>query len=58
MVVASACDVVLVGSLAATGVLMDALPLAVIAMLAGATLVFTLAMDSIKLLVFARLRID
>jgi ABC-type spermidine/putrescine transport system permease subunit II len=37
---------------------MDALPLAVIAMLAGATLVFTLAMDSIKLLVFARLRID
>ena len=58
MVLASACDVILVGTLAATGVLMEALPVALIATLAGATVLFTLAMDSIKLLVFARLRID
>ncbi len=37
---------------------MAALPLSLIGMLAAATIVFTLAMDSIKLAVFARLRID
>jgi len=58
MVLASACDLALMAGLAAGGVLMAALPLSVIAMLAGATLIFTLAMDTIKLAVFARLRID
>jgi len=58
MVLASACDLILMGGLAAAGVVMSALPVAVIALLAAATVVFTLAMDSIKLAVFARLRID
>jgi H+-transporting ATPase len=58
MALASACDVVLMGSLAAGGILMAALPLSIIGMLVAATIVFTLAMDSIKLAVFARLRID
>ena len=58
MVLASACDLILMGGLAAVGVVMSALPVAVIALLAAATVVFTLAMDSIKLAVFARLRID
>jgi H+-transporting ATPase len=58
MALASAGDVVLMAGLAAGGILMAALPLSIIAMLVGTTLVFTLAMDSIKLAVFARLRID
>jgi H+-transporting ATPase len=58
MMLASACDVIVVGFLAAGGVLMSPLPLKIIAMLVAATLLFTLAMDSIKLAVFARLRID
>ena len=58
MVLASICDLALMGSLAAFGILMSALPLWLIAALIGATLVFTLAMDQIKLAVFARLRID
>ncbi len=58
MVLAFACDLLLMGGLAAGGILMAALPLSVIGMLVATTLVFTLAMDSIKLAVFARLRID
>jgi H+-transporting ATPase len=58
MLVASLCDVLLVASLAAGGVLMNPLPIKLIAMLAATTIVFTLAMDSIKLAVYARLRID
>ena len=58
MAFASACDVTVVGCLAAFGVLMSPLPLSIIALLAAATLVFSLAMDTIKLAVFARLRID
>ncbi len=58
MVLASACDVVLMGGLAAAGVLMSSLPIWIIGLLAAATLMFTLAMDSIKISVFARLRID
>lgn len=58
MVLASFCDVVLMGSLAAAGFMMSALPLSIIGILIGTTLLFTLAMDSIKLAVFARLRID
>ncbi len=58
MVMASFCDVVLMGSLAAAGFMMSALPLPIIGILIGTTLLFTLAMDSIKLAVFARLRID
>jgi H+-transporting ATPase len=58
MVLASACDVVLMAGLAGGGVLMAPLPLSIIATLFATTLVFTLAMDPIKLAVFARLRID
>jgi H+-transporting ATPase len=58
MLLASLCDLVLVASLAAGGVLMSPLPIKVIAFLFVTTLVFTLAMDSIKLAVFARIRID
>lgn len=58
MAVASLCDVTLMGCFAAFGILMTALPLWVIGMLIGTTLAFTLAMDSIKLVVFGRLRID
>jgi H+-transporting ATPase len=54
----SICDVVLLGSLAAAGFMMSALPLSIIGILIGTTALFTLAMDSIKLAVFARLRID
>ncbi len=58
MALASACDVALMASLAAAGILMAALPLSIIGMLAATTIVFTLAMDSIKLAIFAHLRID
>jgi H+-transporting ATPase len=58
MLLVSICDVVLLGSLAAAGFLMSALPLSIIGILIGTTALFTLAMDSIKLAVFARLRID
>jgi hypothetical protein len=43
---------------AAFGILMTPLPLWIIGMLIGTTLVFTLAMDWIKLAVFSQLRID
>ena len=46
------------GSLAAFGIFMSSLPIWVIGLLLATTLVFTLAMDTIKLAVFARLRID
>ena len=58
MLLASLSDLIVVASLAAGGVLMSPLPIWVIAFLVATTLVFTLAMDSIKLAVFARLRID
>ena len=58
MALASLCDVTLMGAFATFGILMTSLPLWIIGMLVGTTLVFTLAMDSIKLAVFARLRID
>jgi hypothetical protein len=58
MLLASLCDVALVASLAAGGVLMNPLPISVIGLLLATTLVFTLAMDSIKLAVFARLQVD
>ena len=58
MLLASFCDVALVASLAAGGFLMSPLPLGLITALARTTLVFTLAMDFIKLADFARLQID
>jgi H+-transporting ATPase len=58
MLLASFCDVLLVAALATGGVMMSPLPIKVIALLAATTIVFTLAMDSIKLVVYARLRID
>jgi H+-transporting ATPase len=58
MAFASLCDVTLMAYFAAFGILMTPLPLWIIGMLIGTTLVFTLAMDWIKLAVFSRLRID
>ena len=58
LLAASLGDVLLVACLAAGGVLMNPLPVTVIAALAATTIAFTLAMDSIKLAVYARLRID
>jgi len=58
MLVASAADVSVVAFLAMGGVLMNRLPPEAIALLLGATLAFTLAMDQLKVAVFARLRID
>ena len=58
MALASACDVALMSCFAAFGILMSPLPVWIIGMLIATTLVFTLAMDTIKLAVFARLRID
>ena len=46
MLLASLCDVVVVATLAAGGVLMSPLPIRVIGLLAVTTLAFTLAMDS------------
>ena len=58
MLLASFCDLLLVAALAAGGVLMNPLPIKLIGSLAATTIFFTLAMDSIKLAVYARLRID
>jgi hypothetical protein len=58
MLLASITDLLVVACFAAGGLLMSPLPIWVIALLVATTLVFTLAMDSIKLAVFARLRID
>ncbi|HME86153.1 MAG TPA: HAD-IC family P-type ATPase [Roseiarcus sp.] len=58
MLLASLWDLIVVASLAAGGVLMSPLPIRVIGLLVMTTLAFTLAMDSLKLAVFARLRID
>ncbi len=58
MLIATACDLALVASFAAGGILMSPLPIRVIGFLIATTLVFTLAMDSIKLVVLARIRID
>jgi len=58
MMLTSTCDVILVSCLAVFGVLMSSLSISIILLLAGATIVFTLAMDSIKMLVLSHLRID
>jgi len=58
LMLASTCDVILVGTLAAGGILMSQLPITIILMLAGTTVLFTLAMDTIKLVVFSHLRVD
>ena len=58
MLLASVCDLLVVASLAAGGILMSPLPIWIVASLVATTVLFTLAMDSIKLAVFAHLRID
>jgi H+-transporting ATPase len=58
MLLASFCDLVLVTSFAVGGILMSPLSIGVIGFLVATTLVFTLAMDSIKLAVLARIQID
>jgi H+-transporting ATPase len=58
MLLASACDLILVATFAAGGILMSSLPIWIITSLVATTVVFSLAMDSIKLAVFARIRID
>jgi len=56
--VASFADVAVVASLALGGVLMSPLPLSIVALLLATTIGFTLGMDSLKLAVLSRLRID
>jgi len=58
MLLASFTDLLVVASFAAGGRLMSPLPIRVIVLLVATTLLFTLAMDSIELAVFARPRID
>jgi H+-transporting ATPase len=58
MMFASAADVAVVTSLAAGGVLMTALPPVIVGMLFTTTVCFALALDTVKIAVFARLRID
>ncbi len=58
MLIASSADVAIVACLAASGLLVHTLPLAVIAGLLLATAGFALMMDTVKLGVFARVRID
>jgi hypothetical protein len=58
MLLTSCCDLVLVTVFAAGGFLMSPLPIWIIGSLVGTTIVFSLAMDTIKLAVFARIRID
>jgi H+-transporting ATPase len=58
MILASCCDLVLMACLAVFGIFMAALPIWIIGMLIATTLIFTLAMDTIKLSVFARVRVD
>lgn len=58
MALASLCDVTLMASFAAFGIAMAPLPPWIIGILVGTTVIFTLSMDSIKVAVFARLRVD
>lgn len=58
MLIASGANIAIVTSLVLGGVLMTALAPAIVAMLFAATLAFALLFDQIKLLVFARIRID
>jgi len=58
MLCASLADVTIVTSLALGGVLMTPLAPAIVAMLFGATLAFAFALDAVKRIFFARLRID
>ncbi len=58
MILASCCDLLLMACLATFGIFMAPLPIWIIGILIGTTLIFTLAMDTIKLNVFARVRID
>ena len=56
--VASFADVALVASLALGGVLMSPLPISIVALVLATTLGFSLGMDSLKVAVLSRLRID
>jgi H+-transporting ATPase len=58
MIAASFANIVVVGALASSGVVMAPLPLALIAALLAAAIVFAFGLDWIKLALFARLRID
>lgn len=58
MLLTSLGDLIFVGCLAGGGILMSALPISIILILVATTALFTLAMDSIKLAVLKRLRID
>ena len=58
MLLASFCDLFVVTAFAAGGIFMSPLPIWIIVSLAATTVLFSLAMDSIKLAVFARIRID
>jgi H+-transporting ATPase len=57
LMAASAADLLVIGTLATRGILMKPLPVAVVAVLLGVTVVFSLLLDLIKVQVFRRLQI-
>ncbi len=57
LMVASATDLLVIATLATRGILMNPLPVAVVAVLLGATVLFSLLLDLIKVQVFRRLQI-
>jgi H+-transporting ATPase len=54
---ASAVDLLVIATLATRGILMKPLPVALVAVLLGVTVVFSLLLDLIKVQVFHRLQI-
>jgi H+-transporting ATPase len=58
MMVFSLLDIAVVSTLAIRGILMEPLPLPVVLPLLGATLVFGVLLDQIKVLLFRHLSVD
>lgn len=56
VILSSAADVLIIGNLAAFGILMAALPLELVGGILGAAVVFAFALDTVKVAVFARLK--
>jgi len=54
---ASAADVLIIGTLATRGILMNPLPIAVVTALLAAAVVFSVLLDQIKVVTFRRLQI-
>jgi H+-transporting ATPase len=56
VILSSAADVLIIGNLAAFGILMAALPLELVGGILGAAVVFAFVLDTVKVAVFARLK--